>query len=429
MATAKEQLLSMMNPQQARLLDQQMRGQQVAQRSQGAGMLSGLVQAYTGMGDVAQRAAGITPMGANELGAIENNKQVELQKQRLLEEKQKKNKELFQQRQAAMLAVKNNPDLPEPVKKSLMIGIASGDKKAMEQAYKYNPKARYVSVGGNAFIDTLDPTREVQRNPTKGSGSEKELEKDLAKLVGFDIKNTTFESQKKAMNLVEQMRADKENGYTEFDIAKAARDELVVKPEDDDDFELPVYSIKQAEAAATASNTLFFQSQNYMRLYQDILNEPISDGLWGQVEESLKSTFGAGDRETLIKKLIGSATVIEGLKLTPTGSVSNVEYTNSLAQVPNKDDDKEVILGWLDNVTRLTSLGADFQGFKANYIRDPKNKGMSVGAREAFMKQLKKNNPEKYSYYFELEKSQPVNNALAGESTESLLEQLKGFFD
>jgi hypothetical protein len=72
MATAKEQLLSMMNPQQARLLDQQMRGQQVAQRSQGAGMLSGLVQAYTGMGDVAQRATGITPMGRNEQMARSN---------------------------------------------------------------------------------------------------------------------------------------------------------------------------------------------------------------------------------------------------------------------------------------------------------------------------------------------------------------------
>ena len=71
MATAKEQLLSMMNPQQARLLDQQMRGQQVAQRSQGAGMLSGLVQAYTGMGDVAQRATGITPMGRNEQMAMQ----------------------------------------------------------------------------------------------------------------------------------------------------------------------------------------------------------------------------------------------------------------------------------------------------------------------------------------------------------------------
>ena len=69
MATAKEQLLSMMSPQQARLMDQQLRDQQVAQRSQGAGMLSGLVQAYTGMADTAQRATGIMPMGSTEMGA------------------------------------------------------------------------------------------------------------------------------------------------------------------------------------------------------------------------------------------------------------------------------------------------------------------------------------------------------------------------
>jgi hypothetical protein len=74
MATAKEQLLKMMSPNQARLLDQQMRDQQVAQRSQGAGMLSGLVQAYTGMSDIAQRAGGIMPMGAYEAQAIKQQK-------------------------------------------------------------------------------------------------------------------------------------------------------------------------------------------------------------------------------------------------------------------------------------------------------------------------------------------------------------------
>lgn len=74
MATAKEQLLKMMSPNQARLLDQQMRDQQVAQRSQGAGMLSGLVQAYTGMGDIAQRVGGIMPMGAYEAQAIKQQK-------------------------------------------------------------------------------------------------------------------------------------------------------------------------------------------------------------------------------------------------------------------------------------------------------------------------------------------------------------------
>ena len=74
MATAQEQLMGMLNPQTARLLDNQMRQKQVAQRSQGAGMLSGLTQAYTGMADALTGAAGLTPMGVNEQQAIQDNK-------------------------------------------------------------------------------------------------------------------------------------------------------------------------------------------------------------------------------------------------------------------------------------------------------------------------------------------------------------------
>ena len=73
MATAQEQLMGMLNPQTARLLDNQMRQKQVAQRSQGAGMLSGLTQAYTGMADAVTGAAGLTPMGANQQKAIQAN--------------------------------------------------------------------------------------------------------------------------------------------------------------------------------------------------------------------------------------------------------------------------------------------------------------------------------------------------------------------
>ena len=80
MTTAKEQLLSKVSPQAARLLDQQMRSQQVGQRAQGAGMLSGLVQAYTGMSDQVQRAGGVTPMGANELEAIRQQQMIQKQK-------------------------------------------------------------------------------------------------------------------------------------------------------------------------------------------------------------------------------------------------------------------------------------------------------------------------------------------------------------
>mgnify|MGYP003625521414 CR=1 FL=1 len=73
MATAQEQLMGMLNPQTARLLDNQMRQKQVAQRSEGAGMLSGLTQAYTGMADAVTGAAGLTPMGANQQKAIQAN--------------------------------------------------------------------------------------------------------------------------------------------------------------------------------------------------------------------------------------------------------------------------------------------------------------------------------------------------------------------
>ena len=83
MATAKETLMGMMSPQQARLLDNQMRQKEIAQRSQGAGMLSGLVQAYTGMADTVQGAAGIQrPMGANEQQAMAYQKKLEAQKQK-----------------------------------------------------------------------------------------------------------------------------------------------------------------------------------------------------------------------------------------------------------------------------------------------------------------------------------------------------------
>ncbi len=71
MPTAQEQLLSMMNPQQARLLDQQMRQQSNIQKSQGAGMLSGLVQGTLGSMDTLQGAFGQTPMGVNEQRAVQ----------------------------------------------------------------------------------------------------------------------------------------------------------------------------------------------------------------------------------------------------------------------------------------------------------------------------------------------------------------------
>jgi hypothetical protein len=77
MATPEQLLLSQMNPQQARLMDEQMRRQQTQQQSQGAGMLSGLVNAYSNMGRSVQGMVSpdSMPMGANEQQAVRQQEQ------------------------------------------------------------------------------------------------------------------------------------------------------------------------------------------------------------------------------------------------------------------------------------------------------------------------------------------------------------------
>lgn len=72
--TPNEQLLSMLDPQQARLLDQQMRNQQIQQQSQGAGMLSGLVQAGLMGANTIQGAFSGTPAGIYEQSAEKQQK-------------------------------------------------------------------------------------------------------------------------------------------------------------------------------------------------------------------------------------------------------------------------------------------------------------------------------------------------------------------
>ena len=115
MATAQEQLMGMLNPQTARLLDNQMRQKQVAQRSQGAVMLSVVTQAYTGMADAVTGAAGLTPMGANEQKAIYNE-------QKLIQAA----KTTAMQKEAVIASLVNNPELTPQAIQNITRAVNSG---------------------------------------------------------------------------------------------------------------------------------------------------------------------------------------------------------------------------------------------------------------------------------------------------------------
>lgn len=200
MATAKEQLLSMMSPQQARLMDQQLRDQQVAQRSQGAGMLSGLVQAYTGMADTAQRATGITPMGLQEQQAIK-------QQQLAAKEKQKSLELIQANKENAKEILYNKPELGAQQVGTLLKAIdrdPSG-KLANQIIEKYglpdvaDPFARYKVAGNKVFDQKIG---KFISDPATAKDPSKSAKTNLSTVTGLDEDKFTDESWQKATGIM-----------------------------------------------------------------------------------------------------------------------------------------------------------------------------------------------------------------------------------
>jgi hypothetical protein len=143
-----------------------MREQQVAQRSQGAGMLSGLVQAYTGMGDTLQRAAGMMPMGRNEQMARE---------QRGLLESQAKTEQAINQATSASVGETDIDKLGKlrdsllAMNKQAATKQAQAIQKRIETLEKQNEEAGKTTAmvtAGNGLIDKSNLTDE-QKEKTK----------------------------------------------------------------------------------------------------------------------------------------------------------------------------------------------------------------------------------------------------------------------
>ena len=168
MATAKQQLLANMNPQMARLLDNQMRDQQVAQRSQGAGMLAGLTQAYTGMGDLASRALGAAPVGANEMQAVQaqQKQEAELKKQQL--KRQAMQKALQGKTRTELSAIHKNNIAENPELANMAKSLVDSMDSDLELGVKASKIAQdFTAASAEQFFKTRDASVLVPKSKDK----------------------------------------------------------------------------------------------------------------------------------------------------------------------------------------------------------------------------------------------------------------------
>ena len=367
MATAEQQLLSSMNPQMARLLDNQMRDQQVAQRSQGAGMLAGLTQAYTGMGDLASRALGAAPMGANEMQAVQaqqgqNAKAVQLQQ----------------------LQGKS----PEQLRVIQRNALAAGQTELADTA--------------KAMVDSYD---------TGGEGVKYKGVKNV--MVGGKIVPARFNNN--------TGRYENLNTGEVLDVSSIEVD--------DGEGGVPVLDapvVKMINEVQTESQQNFLKANKLSSLIDRVLKEDdFTSGAMGALEQAIKSFFGKGDDETLTKKDFAGFAQIEALKLLPPGSASNMEFSKSIETVPDANSSKEVILSYLQSNLKAATMLADFNRFKAKFM--VKNNGLSVGAITKWQDSLSQ---DKKDYYFGAEKpSKPSDSTtqIGGVvySTQQLAEEMK----
>lgn len=191
MPSANEQLLGMMNPQQARLLDQQMREQQIQQQARGAGTAEGLMAAalrtQDSIGNFGRSLLGReAPMGLNEQMAIQAQKAAKAKQAAEAQENQQK----LAQKQAGIGAIAqavNASELSSKEKAVLIQQAATGNLTA-EQVFERLDKTKeaskpeqgeWKSVGGGSNTIYNSLTAETKQIPAEDISK---FDKDTAAL-------------------------------------------------------------------------------------------------------------------------------------------------------------------------------------------------------------------------------------------------------
>jgi hypothetical protein len=391
MATAKQQLLANMNPQMARLLDNQMRDQQVAQRSQGAGMLAGLTQAYTGMGDLASRALGAAPMGANEMQAVQAQNQQQVMANALKDAKGATQSERLLNA-AEQLEKSGNP---QAVLKAMQLREQATALGVQEEKLELQREQTELQGERVSIAQTEAENRKIQLEQEK---AQQTAANDLAQ-QRVDASTTTqqivIDSEGNRFNMI-----TKESGgvtYAPLGEVKApvgdakTVNELTVdrqiKARNDLQFNKEfLTSRKEAVTAFTDTKKVFTSADTAYKLLEELQKAGgTTGGIVAETERKIKRYLGIADETSvpaeLLKKELGMA-IAANLKATFGGSqITDSERKFLEANMISIEDTMPVILrkleasmevakGGMEKLSRLTSAKGytDFVDIQNEYI-------------------------------------------------------------
>jgi hypothetical protein len=368
----------LLSPDQAKLLDDQLRQQSLQQGVTNYGSdpmgkfltaASGAQRASAGFGMAAERAIAGRQIGANEQGVVQAQ--------------QKQNAKAAQLKQ---LQGKS----PEQLRVIQRNALAAGQTELADAA--------------KAIVDSYD---------TGGEGVKYKGVKNV--MAGGQIVPARFNN--------DTGRYENLNTGEVLDVSSIEVD--------DGEGGVPVLDapvIKMINEVQTESQQNFLKANKLSSLIDRVLKEDdFTSGAMGALEQTIKGFFGKGDDETLTKKDFAGFAQIEALKLLPPGSASNMEFSKSIETVPDANSSKEVILSYLQSNLKAATMLADFNRFQAKYMVE--NNGLSVGAITEWQKSLSQDKKDYYGIEKPSKPSKPSDSTtqIGGVvySTQQLAEEMK----
>lgn len=200
MATAEQQLLSSMNPQMARLLDEQLAGQQLAANAPRGyeGLMRAAGQTAAMAGNVGRQALGLQAQpGMNE-------QQMMLQQQAQQEAQAQTQAQLSTVKEQALSLLNANPSLEQSQKSALAKAIQADttgqlSSKVIDK-YGFSEAEPRYKVAGNKVFDTKSGV--FITDPLTADDKTKAINVNFKKITGLDEKRFTRESWQAANDIM-----------------------------------------------------------------------------------------------------------------------------------------------------------------------------------------------------------------------------------
>lgn len=332
MATPEQQLLGSMNPQLARLLDEQLTGQQAAQGvDQGyQGIVSSAVQGATMLGNIGSDVFGFQrPVGTNE--------QMVQQAQQTKEQAEKK-KEALQ--------AKLSNATPEQLQTIIQNNIVANPTLAKAAEYVLN----------------------LRTSPSTAS-------KDFVKTVQLGVNNGTITAE----SALEAIEAEKNQ-------AGSGRDLLVYTSKNKE---------KVAEKALSAGdkkryNTLLDEKNRLQRMNAETsaitsLLDTINpeSGALAKVGKAFKTVFGTEDSESVLRARIEAIRVAQAIGNLPPGVASDKDIELVLGGTLPSTANPKALKEWFEALERLNNIAIEEQEAQLAYFDEKSSlKGYFTERRE-----------------------------------------------